>query len=317
MVDVDEVRARLTPVLGDTFDLSRRDDRWLALSADRVAFAAGDEGEWARLSSEARLLDRWRRAGAPVPRVLDENPRVRVQIRERLDGVMGEIVEPLLFGSATLADLGRSSPLTRAGAPLPWAVPDGERRLDARCPLSPFGARLAHSYGELAARLHSLSLDDARAAGITERPPMDLHAAVDRLRATSIDRSLVAKAERAIAWLAEVPPPSCVVHGDLHFHNMCLAEDGSIIGVFDIGDAHLDAPESEFHYVHSLGPRFVEIAMAAYGAPLDEGQIRRAHARTALGHLVFVAEDSPRWPAMLAWNTAVLRHLVPGKGAGT
>ncbi len=72
----------------------------------------------------------------------------------------------------------------------------------------------------------------------------------------------------------------------------------------------LDAPESEFHYVHSLGPRFVEIALAAYGGPLDVTHVRRAHVRTALGHLVFITEDSPRWPAMLSWNTAVLTHLV-------
>jgi aminoglycoside phosphotransferase (APT) family kinase protein len=102
-----------------------------------------------------------------------------------------------------------------------------------------------------------------------------------------------------------------VIHGDLHFHNMCLAEDGAIIGVFDVGDAHVDAAASEFHYVHSLGPRFVEGALAAYGTPLDILAIRRAHVRTALGHLQWVAPDAVRYPSILAWVTAVLDRLLP------
>lgn len=296
-------------MLDGGFELSRRDDRWLALGDNYVAFAADNDREWARLQTEAKLIEHYRAVGVPVPCILEE--RDHVQVRERLDGIMGEIVEPLLFGSATIADLGRISPFTSAGTRLPWALPDGSGRLADNCPLSAFGERLAHSYGELAAKLHgAIAVNEAIEIGITTRAPMDLDEALARLRTTSIDRALVAKAHAASAWIAEGPPPSCVIHGDLHFHNMCLAPDGSITGVFDTGDAHLDGPESEFLYVHSLGPRFVEIAMAAYGAPLDEAHVRRAHVRTALGHLVFVGEDSPRWPAMLSWNTAVLTSLL-------
>lgn len=298
------VRARIARVLAGDFTLSRRDDRWLALG-QHVAFAADTDTEWARLQTEARLLARWRDAGVPVPRVLEQ--RDHVQVRERLDGIMGEVVEPLLFGTASLAEIGRLSPSTRAGDPLPWPLPDGNARLDPHCPLSPFGARLARSYGELAAKLHTLT----HLPGLAARQPFELDAALAKLRGTPIARALVDKAGRARSWIAKTPEPSCIVHGDLHFHNMCLADDGSIIGVFDIGDAHADGPESEFHYVHSLGPRFVELALEAYGAPLDVEHIRRAHVRTALGHLLFIDESSPRWPAMLSWNTAVLTHLVP------
>lgn len=312
----DEVGARISALIDGPFTLSRRDDRWLAMTDTRVVFAADNDTEWARLRTEAKLIERWRRAGVPVPRVLDEKDHA--QVRERFDGIMGEIVEPLLFGCATLADLGRISPFTRAGEPLPWPLPDGVARLDASCPLSPFGARLAQSYGELAARMHgAMSLDEAASIGITTRAPMDIDAALVRLRATAIDRALVENAVMHRTWIAEGPPNSVVVHGDLHFHNMCLGEDGSIIGVFDIGDAHVDGPESELHYVHSLGPRFVEIAMAAYGAPLDAEAIRRAHVRTALGHLEWVARDSPRYPSILSWVTAVIARLVPGEATGT
>jgi hypothetical protein len=304
----DDVRARVARIVDSAFQLSRREDRWLAMGDTFVAFAANDDAEWARLRSVAQLIERWHSAGVPVPRVIDECDQVLV--RERLDGIMGEIVEPLLFGSATLTDLGRISPFTRAGERLPWALPDGFTRLDAGCPLSPFGARLAQSYGEMAARMHgAIAMDEI--SGITVRPPMDLDAALDRLRATSVPRELVEKAERERAWIAEGPANSVIVHGDLHFHNMCLAQDGSIIGVFDLGDAHADGPESEFHYVHSLGPRFVEIATAAYGAPLDGEAVRRAHVRTALGHLEWVGHDSPRHPSIISWVTAVLTRLVP------
>lgn len=282
-----------------TVDVSRRDDRWLASGANLIAFAADGEREWARLVTEAVLLRRWRAAGVPVPRVRDEDAVHRIQVRERLDGITGEAVEPLLFGIAAESSIARG-------------MPDAHLRLDAACPLSPFGERLADSYGALAAMMHAaVTAGDARTFGIATKPPMDLAAALAHLRASPIERALVAKAERARAWIAKGETPSVVVHGDLHFHNMCLATDGTITGVFDIGDAHLDSPEADFHYVHSLGPRFVKRALAACGAALDEDAIRRAHVRTALHHLTFIGPESPRYPSMVSWNTAVIDHLVP------
>jgi len=305
------VHERFQRVLGTEVQADRRDDRWLAMTTDRVAFAADDDTEWARLRAEARLIARWRAAGVPVPRILDENERERVQVRERLDGIMGEVVEPLLFGTATLADVDLISPFTRAGTPLPWSLPDAARRFDPGCPLSPFGERLAQSYGEISARIHAaVSLDEAAELGITTRRPFELDDAIAKLRATSIPRELVEAADRERAWIAAAPPVTCVIHGDLHFHNMCLAPDGSIIGLFDVGDAHVDGPESEFHYIHSLGPRFVEGVLRAYHAPIDIAMIRRAHVRTALGHLTWVAPDSQRYPRMLSWVTAVLTAFV-------
>jgi hypothetical protein len=63
-------------------------------------------------------------------------------------------------------------------------------------------------------------------------------------------------------------------------HNLCIAADGAITGVFDVGDAGPDAPETDLQYAHSLGPRFVEIATRAYGGPLDLGAIHDASAWT-------------------------------------
>jgi aminoglycoside phosphotransferase len=279
--------------------ISRRDDRWLALGTDIVAFGADTDDEWKRLEVEAELLRRWRAAGVPVPRVISADPDRRLQLRERLDGITGEAVEPLLFGIA-------------AESSIAHGMPDGRLRLDETCPLSPFGARLAESYGELCARMHAaLSLDDARAFGIGEKPHMDLDAALVRLAESPIERGHVERAVRARRWIAEPSPITVVVHGDLHFHNMCLAADGTIMGVFDVGDAHLDGPATELHYVHSLGPRFVAGVLDAYGAPVDIERVKRAHVRTAIDHLQFVPPSAERYPSIIRWIAAVIEHLVP------
>lgn len=279
--------------------VSRRDDRWLALGADLVAFGADTDAEWRRLEVEAELLRRWRAAGVPVPRVIGADAERRIQLRERVHGITGEAVEPLLFGIDAASSI----------AP---GMPDGRRRLDEACPISPFGLRLAESYGELCARMHAaVSLDDARAFGLREKPPMDLEAALVRLAASPIERGLVERAVRAKRWIAEPPPITVVVHGDLHFHNMCLAADGTITGVFDIGDAHLDGPATELLYVHSLGPRFVAGVLAGYGAPVDLELVKRAHVRVAIDHLQFISPSAERYPSIVGWITAVIDRLVP------
>jgi len=90
---------------------------------------------------------------------------------------------------------------------------------------------------------------------------------------------------------------------------MCLAEDGSIIGVFDLGDAGIDAAATELLYVHSLCSRCVAIALDAYGAiDLDAG--RRAHLRTALGHLIRHGPGTTRHPSIVSWITAAIERLL-------
>lgn len=284
--------------LGDVV-VSRREDRWLALGAEIVAFGAETDDEWRRLEVEAALLERWRAAGVPVPRVVRVDAARRIQQRERLDGITGEAVEPLLFGIAATSSIARG-------------MPDGRLRLDEACPLSAFGARLAESYGELCARMHAaVSAADARAFGIREKPRMDLDAALARLGEAPVDGVLVERAVRAKRWLSETPPVTVVVHGDLHFHNMCLAADGAITGVWDLGDAHLDGVETDLLYIHSLGPRFVAGVLAGYGAPVDRELVKRAHVRTALDHLMFVPPSAERYPSIIRWVTAVIERLVP------
>jgi hypothetical protein len=110
---------RFAAVLGDiALEISRRERRWLAIGNDVVAFAADDDGGWGRLRAEGELLARWRAAGVPAPRVLRDVPAARIQVRERMHGITGAIVEPLLFD----------------GEP-----PRGVARYAADAPLSAFG----------------------------------------------------------------------------------------------------------------------------------------------------------------------------------
>ena len=288
----DEVRARIAAVLGEGFELQRRDGRSLGLGEERVAFAADDEASWRRLVSEGWLLDRWRRSGIPVPRVLAEDAKRCVQVRERMHGLSGEQIHVETDHSPLFAG----------------ALPDvGARLVDA--PLSPFGERVATSYGEIAARIRSATTpDEASAAGLgpTSRRTLDLDDVLARLDASNASPLAKATATRLRGWLAELPPIDAVIHGDLHFHNMCVEPDGRICGLFDLGDAGLDAAATEFLYVYSLGAQFAELALAAYGHDVNREDVARAHIRTALDHLIWHGPGTPRHDGIVAWVTAVL-----------
>jgi aminoglycoside phosphotransferase (APT) family kinase protein len=246
------------------------------------------------MTSEAWLIDRWRAAGVPVPRVLRMDAARRLQVLERLRGRTGDDVH---------RETG-TSPL------YPGAIPDVRARLED-APLSAFGERLAASYGELAARIRSaVSIDEARAAGVdvTTRRTLDLDDAIARLHATTVSPVAKAAAQRARRWLAAIPPIDAVIHADLHFFNMCVDDDGSITGVFDLGDAGLDASATELMYVHSLGSRFAAIALEA-NPGIDVEDVRRAHLRTALDHLIWHGPGTPRHAGIVGWATAVFERL--------
>lgn len=288
------MQARFAEALGAAFELIQRERGWLALAQDVVGLAADDEADWRRLTSEAWLLERWRAAGLPAPRVLRDDPVRGIQIRERMHGLTGHAVvsEPersLLFDGA---------------------LPDARARLQG-ARLSAFGERLAASYGELAARIRrAVSVTDAIAAGFepTSRRMLDLDDAIARLHASTASPASKAAASRLRSWLAAIPPLDAVIHGDLHFFNMCLDDDGAIIGVFDVGDAGLDAAATELLYIHSLGSRFAAIALDAYGT-VDVEAVERAHLRSALDHLIWHPPGTPRHASIVTWASAAFERL--------
>jgi aminoglycoside phosphotransferase (APT) family kinase protein len=281
------VRERFVGLVDGDFEVSRRTTRWLAIGEDVVAFAADDDAGWKRVTAEAWLFAKWRAAGVPAPRVIAEVPDRRVLVLERMRGLTGD-------------EIHHEGPSSRLGA-----LPDVRARLD-HAPLTRFGERLAESYGELAARIRrAVSIDEASHLGLSSRHALNLDDVIARLAAKE-----AATVTRARRWIEALPPPNAVIHGDLHFHNMCAATDGTITGVFDADDAGIDDAATEFLYIHSLGAQFVERAVAAYGE-VDLEDVRRAHVRTALGHLLWHGPGTPRHDGIVAWVSSVLERLVP------
>lgn len=277
---------RFAAAIAAPFTLLRRDDRWIAVGDDVVAMICDDPQ---RQAAEAWLLARWRAGGVPAPRVVAE--RAGVQVRERLHGITGEALH-------------REAP----DAPMFVALPDVRARL-VTAPLSPFGVRVAESYGELAARIRrAVDPADATMLGVAEPRTLDVDAALAALAASAASARAKHIAAHRRAWIAAVPPADAVIHGDLHFHNLCAAADGTITGVWDLGGAGHDAAASELLYVASLGREFAACVTAAYGV-VDHDAIDRAHLRAALGHVLYHQPGMPRHDDVVAWATAVLEAL--------
>jgi len=288
---MNDAATRIAAIVGTSLEAKRHDGRWLALGDDVVAHAAESPAEWRRLELEHWLALRWRDAGVPAPRILRVDAASGVQVRERMHGLSGlqihdEARSPLFAGPS----------------------PSARDRLDA-APLSPFGVRVAESYGELAARIRrAISLDEAADVGPTSRRTFDLDDALARLHASAASPAAKTAALRSRAWLAAIPPADAVIHSDLHFFNMCVDDAGAITGLFDFGDSGLDAAATELLYIHSLGAEFTQRVLDAYG-PIDLDDVRRAHVRTALDHLIWHGPGTERHAGIVEWATAVLERF--------
>jgi aminoglycoside phosphotransferase (APT) family kinase protein len=280
------VHERFAAVIDAPVAVLRRDDRWIALGDEIVAMVCDDPQ---RQAAEAWLLARWRAGGVPAPRVVAE--RAGVQIRERLHGITGEALH-------------REAP----DAPMFVALPDVRARL-VSAPLSAFGVRVAESYGALAARIRrAVDPADATMLGVASPRTLDVEAALAAFAASAAPAPAKRIAARRRAWIAAVPPADAVIHGDLHFHNLCAAPDGTITGVWDLGGAGHDAASSELCYIASLGREFAACVIAAYGGA-DADAVDRAHVRAALGHVLYHRPGMPRHDDVVAWATAVLDAL--------
>ncbi|MPZ98525.1 MAG: phosphotransferase [Dehalococcoidia bacterium] len=141
--------------------------------------------------------------------------------------------------------------------------------------------RLAGQLGDFLTRLHAVPLDDVRETGVKE---IDLWAeryaplfaeSAPRL-GPGTQKWLDALEGRFLAESGMRGAPRTLVHGDIAPEHIRLAEDGSLSGVIDFGDALIADPALDLGgLLLAHGSRFTEQVMAHYGGEVDSHFWRR------------------------------------------
>lgn len=269
----------------------------MALLPEYVVMVAPDAEGWARLRREATVIAAARASVGPaIPAIVLADPAARLQVRTRLSGITGDAIEARIFGVE------------------PRALAMGIRYAQA-CPLTGWGERFAWALGTALAQLHAaVPAEQVAALGLGPAPVS--FEAIARVLAKHVgDAGLLRALPRLQAWHAGRGPGTVVIHGDPHFYNMFAGTGGELVGIIDfdmiaVGDRHED-----LRYVHSQGPQFAALAMAAYaetsGLAIDAGLVRRYHVLSAFEHFAWVRPDAPRFPSIVRWTQEATRALAP------
>ncbi len=274
--------------------------RWFVEPDDAsfVGFLAAEPG-WRKLRQEAFLLERLAAADLPVPAVAFENEDLRLQVRDRIPGIVGQDVERLCFGTARL--------------------PDAAARYGPDCPLTDRGKRLAEDLGPAVALLHrAVPVGEARAMGFADREPADWARVSSVLRTHAPD--LISAVFHVQRWESDLPRETGLTHGDLHLSNVAVDPDtGSLSGLFDFDAACLAHPYEDLKFAPSTGLPFARRMLRTY-AETTGGQtslplLYRFHLRAALTHFEHVSPNSDRFPEIIDWSRAALGALIPEWGA--
>lgn len=269
----------------------------MALVPPYTAMVAVSPDGWARLLLEADLMDAARQAaGSLVPAVLAQDPTSMLQIREHKSGASGWEIEERIFGVT----------VTTPPARLP--------RYSLDCPLTTWGRVFAADLGAALARLHRGMTREPIVCRLTSRN-LDW-AEIERVVREHSGRDLLVGACRHVAaWDMARSRGQTVLHGDPHLHNLFAHTDGRLSGVIDFEGATVGDFHEDLMYLHSQGPRFAEIAMAAYeheaGASVDRDMVGRFHVRSAFEHFGWVRPEAPRFPRIVEWATGAARALTP------
>lgn len=132
-------------------------------------------------------------------------------------------------------------------------------------------------------------------------PPPQSQIATDLPRVTD-DRDLV---DRALALLARYEAAEAtrtdrvLAHTDFGFHNMVVAPDAAVIGVFDYDEASLTDRHYDFRYLllddrdDTLLVTAIEAYEAAGGPPIDLARIRLLNAASAIAFLALRGDAAP------------------------
>lgn len=266
-----------------------RDDRFAALLPDdRIAWFPTSAKGVTRLAREARVLDLLaRHCSFAVPRVLRSADTW--QLRAAVPGT----VDPWPTYQRVLADPGYARAL---GAQL--------------------GAMIADQHLNVAA---------AQIDWLPTRShwPYPLHRIADDLPHVIDDAPLIARCLATLAAYEHATTRDPVLtHGDLGLHNLALAPDGSVAGIFDYDDAALADRHADFRYLmfDTTDDTLLQAAIAAYraagGPALDPARIALFNAAAAIGFLAdrrgSGPDDRPAGRTLaedLAWTRLALARL--------
>jgi aminoglycoside phosphotransferase (APT) family kinase protein len=154
------------------------------------------------------------------------------------------------------------------------------------------GAAYAVEIGTLCAAIHSaLPTSEVDApAGLPTTPLLDLDDVLRAARAFGDPRTGHALALVDSHQARSATPTDCtLLHGDLGSHNLVVADDGRISGLFDFEEACFGDRHHEFRWLPSFGEDFMARALAAYQeqteAVVDVDRVRRLHALVAMAQL--------------------------------
>ena len=269
-----------------------RDDRFAAfLPGDRIAWFPTNPSGAARLAREARVLALLaQHCRFATPRILATGPNW--QLRTAVPGT----VDPWGTYQRVLADPGYARAL---GAQLGAMIADQHRSIPptALAGWLPERSRWPYPLARIAADLPYVITDPAL---------------IENCLAT------IAAYEHAAAAVTD----RVLTHGDLGLHNLALAPDGTVAGIFDYDDAALGDRHADFRYLlfDTLGDAMLEAAIAAYrtaGAPaIDPARIALFNAACAIGFLADRRGSTPderpagrTLEADLAWTRLALSRL--------
>lgn len=269
-----------------------RDDRFAAfLPGDRIAWFPANPAGAARLAREARVLALLaNHCRFATPRLLATGPNW--QLRAAVPGT----VDPWSTYQRVLADPGYARAL---GAQLGTMIADQHQSIPPADLVGWLPERSAWPYplARIAADLPHVVTD--RALIETCLTTIDTY---ERAATTVTDRVLT--------------------HGDLGLHNVALAPDGAVAGIFDYDDAALADRHTDFRYLlfDNLDDAMLEAAIAAYrasgGPAIDPTRVALFNAASAIGFLADRRGSGPderpagrTLEADLAWTRLALSRL--------
>lgn len=258
--------------LGDAADLLRiehRDDRFVAcLSGERLAWFPQSTSGAALVEREGRVLELIaHHCRFAAPRVLGSGPNW--QLRSAVPG----IVDPWELYQRILSDPVLAG---RLGQALGTILADQHRNVppSALADWLPTRPQWPYPLATIAADLPHVLTDGALVRGALE-----VVAAYDAFCAATTDPVLI--------------------HGDLGLHNLALAPEGTLAGIFDYGDAACADRHRDFAYLLFDGPddTLLRSAIAAYeasgGAHIDLNRVALCNAACAIGFMAFRRGHGP------------------------